>query len=260
MKSRVGILKGKKIIIGEENDLTKNEILLKPKGDKIELSVREGEASKVISGAESSNNTKGVLYVYDANYSSVIKREYNGVVFLDNELTTLCHTDSDYSLHRYSSISPKDIAVSSNYNLNQYVHGINPFCALFYNSAGTTKYEISIFDKYDSIVKNIAKVYNVSIGNWNVGIPWFGSKEEVNFTLTPQEGGGTLFYCPEIVYSGTDALTIAVDANNNILMLLGKYRPSDTITLQDTIDALTKEKLGGPFKIDYSNFKAIVSV
>ena len=41
-------------------------------------------------------------------------------------------------------------------------------------------------------------------------------------------------------------------------MLLGKYRPSDTITLQDTIDALTKEKLGGPFKIDYSNFKARV--
>ena len=53
MKSRVGILKGKKIIIGEENELTKNEILLKPKGDKIELSVREGETTKAISGGSS---------------------------------------------------------------------------------------------------------------------------------------------------------------------------------------------------------------
>lgn len=256
MKSRIGILKGKKIIIGEENELTKNEILLKPKGDKIELSVREGEATKVISGAESNDNTKGVLYVYDANYSNTIRREYNGVVFLDNELTSLNNTSSDYSLHKYSSISPKDITVSSNYNKNQYVNGINPFCALFYNSAGTTKYEISIFDKYDSIVKNIAKVYNIGIGNWNVGIPWFGSKEEVIFTLTPQEGGGTLFYCPEVVYNRDDALTIAVDADNNVLMLLGKYRPSNTITLKDTMDALTEE-LGGPFKIDYSNFKAI---
>ena len=257
MKSRVGILKGKKIIIGEENELTKNEILLKPKGDKIELSVREGEASKVISGTGSNNNTKGVLYVYDANYSSFIKYEYNGVVFLDNELTSLNNTSSDYSLHKYSSRSPKDITVSSNYTLNQSITGINPFCALFYNSADTTKYEVSIFDKYDSIVKNIDKVYNVSIGNWNVGIPWFGSKEEVNFTLTPQEGGGTLFYCPEVVCKNPDELTVAVDADNNILMLLGKYRPSDTITLQDTIDALTKEKLGGPFNIDLSNFKVL---
>lgn len=259
MKSRVGILKGKKIIIGEENELTKNEILLKPKGDKIQLSIKEGEATKVISGAESKDNTKGVLYVYDANYGNIIRREYNGVVFLDNELTSLNNTSSDYSLHRYSSISPKDITVSSNYSINQYVNGINPFCALFYTSASTTKYEISIFDKYDSIVKNIDKVYNVDIGNWNVGVPWYMNKTEINFTLTPQEGGGTLFYCPEVVYNGEDALTIAVDADNNVLMLLGKYIPDNTITLKNVMDALTKD-LGGPFKIDYSNFKAIVSV
>lgn len=255
MKSRIGILKGKKIIIGEENKLTKNEILLKPKGDKIELSVREGEATKAISGAE----TKGILYIYDANYSSTIRYEYNGVVFLDNELTSLNNTSSDYSLHKYSSISPKDITISSDYSRNQHVNGINPFCALFYNSASTTKYEISIFDKYDSIVTNIAKVYNVSIANWNVGVPGYMDKTEVNFTLTPQEGGGTLFYCPEVVYNRNDALTIAVDADNNVLMLLGKYRPSNTITLKNVMGALT-EDLGGSFKIDYSNFKAIVNV
>lgn len=259
MKSRIGILKGKKIIIGEENKLTKNEILLKPKGDKIELSVREGEATKVISGAENNDNTKGILYVYDVNYSSTIRREYNGVVFLDNELTSLNNTSSDYSLHKYSSISPKDITVSSNSTKGQHVNGINPFCALFYNSASTTKYEISIFDKYDSIVTNIAKVYNIGIDNWNGGIPRFGTKEEVNFTLTPQEGGGTLFYCPEVVYNRNDALTIAVDADNNVLMLLGKYNPSNTTTLKNVMDALT-EDLGGSFKIDYSNFKAIVNV
>lgn len=258
MKSRIGILKGKKIIIGEENKLTKNEILLKPKGDKIELSVREGETTKAISGAGSSNNTKGVLYVYDANYSDNIRCEYNGVVFLDNELTSLHNSSSDYSLYKYPSISPKDISMPSTME-NHYVHGINPFCALFYISTSTTKYEVSIFDKYDSIVKNIDKVYNVSIANWNVGVPWFMSKEEVDFTLTPQEGGGTLFYCPEVVYNKVDALTIAVDVDNNVLMLLGKYKPSDPITLEDTMDALTK-KLGGPFKIDYSNFKALVSV
>ena len=60
----------------------------------------------------------------------------------------------------------------------------------------------------------------------------------------------------DVVYNRKDALTIAVDADNNVLMLLGKYRPSNTITLKDTMDALTKE-LEGPFKIDYSNFKAI---
>ena len=52
MKKKVGLLYGNKIVVGDENSVTKNEILLKKKDqDSLELSVRGSDgALKVVSG------------------------------------------------------------------------------------------------------------------------------------------------------------------------------------------------------------------
>ena len=154
MKSRVGILKGKKIIIGEENELTKNEILLKPKGDKIELSVREGETTKAISGGSSESEEELVTIALYCDNRSI------GNTFVDKKWAI-------YSNEIYASDSGQAwrelplIEDASNGQItdvkqkNCYTSTVNPYMVFFVTSASSHFNKAIIEDPKNTFINKI---------------------------------------------------------------------------------------------------------
>lgn len=112
MKKKITTIKNKRLVEGEENLLTKNEILVETKGDTITLKERDDSGKiKQLSGSSgsSSSNSKG-LYCY----KRVLRRQHTDITDIFYSVTRGLSTFSFIitSFIPYIAVDPNELDIS----------------------------------------------------------------------------------------------------------------------------------------------------
>lgn len=225
-KKRVGILNGKKVVIGDSNLVTDNEILLKKKGDSIELSVRDGDKFNTISGGEAVKVSM-MDFIFDNTYtpsyastSIVIESPSNLITFMP------FYRDG----HTRSYIYP-------NY------YKLNPYIFLFNNSKSRHTYDIHLVNMFNNpdLVNKVDKVYQFYLTNVGpfVNLNSMPIRYDVShdtITITNRNVRVTAF--------------AIVDKDNNVLGLVGEWD-----NVRSNFDSLIYHIRDKGFKIDTSGIE-----
>ena len=240
MKKSVGILKGKKLVIGQENLVTKNEILLKKNEDSLELSIRNNDEMTVISGgsAPSSEAIEYLSYMINTNGNSIENVEY----FLSEKYAIKGRYFPD-DLRELTYIDPNELVISQ-YPTTIEVGARNPYIYLFSGSNNSIVVDSVSFhyNKIDgsegTLSSKCSKVFYIDTRNDNYVV----LKEEnwsrdlsINSTF------------PHIIIA-------VIDSKSNLIMLIGRHYSGNKVSLKSLFDKLV-EKCG--IKVDYSNMKSV---
>lgn len=249
MKSRVGILKGKKIIIGEENELTKNEILLKPKGDKIELSIKEGEATKVISGGSSESEEELITITLDVGSRTI------GNTFINKKWAI-------YSNSVYASNSGQAwrelpfIEDASNGQItdvnkrNCYTSTVNPYMVFFVTSASSRFSKAIIEDPKNTFINKIDRCIEWYHNNANSRTKELDIVKNLdNHTV---EITGMLYLGDKL----SNTSIILYDKDGNVLACVGTTEGY----LKNLNDYLVDNPVENAKPIDFSNTKGYLNI
>lgn len=249
MKSRIGILKGEKIIIGEENELTKNEILLKPKGDKIELSVREGETTKAISGGSSESEEELITITLYCNNRTI------GNTFIDKKWAIYSNniyaSDSGQAWKELPLIEDADNKQITDVNQrNCYTSTVNPYMVFFVTSASLRFNKAIIEDPKNTFINKIDRC-----------IEWYynntGSRtKELNIVRNLDnhtvEITGMLYAFDKL----SNTSIILYDKDGNVLACVGVTEGY----LKNLNDYLVDNPVENAKPIDFSNTKGYLNI
>lgn len=238
MKKRIGTLNNKRIIIGDENLVTKDEILLTKKNNSIELSVRDNDKMKVISGE---GNISGAYFNLEYLFGS------SGSITAEITVVngyTIYPVPPEYLLDvaLLPKKDPLEIILPKDYT-NYNVVGANPYIIAVNHPEFSDS--IKRGQCYNTIRAN--KVYKGSLYMDN-SIDQI-EIEEIEFTIDD----GMPF--PVKITETEQCIYFGVDKANTILFILslGRVAPYGTVSLL-TLFELLKDS---GFNVDYSNFRAL---
>lgn len=252
MKSRVGILKGKKIIIGEENDLTKNEILLKPKGDKIELSVREGETIKVISGGDSGSEEELITITLNSDSNSI------GNTFINKKWAIYSNSvyasDSKQAWRELPFIEDASNGQITGGNRGYYCTStVNPYMVFYVSSASSSFRKAIIEDPKNTFINKIDRCIEWYYDNENSGSSRTKELDIVkNLDNHTVEITGMLYAFDKL----SDTSIILYDKDGNVLACVGCTKGY----LRNLNDYLVDNPVENAKPIDFSNTKGYLNI
>ena len=252
MKSRVGILKGKKIIIGEENDLTKNEILLKPKGDKIELSVREGETIKVISGGDSGSEEELITITLYWDRKSIGNTFINKKwAIYSNNVYTSDSGQAWRELPFIENVSNEQITDVNEKNC--YTSTVNPYMVFYVNSSSPHFDKAIIEDPKNTFINKIDRCIEWYYDNKNSGSSRTKELDIVkNLDNHTIKITGMLYASDKL----SNTSIILYDKNGNVLACVGCTKGY----LRYLNDYLVDNPVENAKPIDFSNTKGYLNI
>lgn len=149
MKKKVGLLYGNKIVVGDENSVTKNEILLKKKDqDSLEFSVRGSDgALKVISGGGEPEGEMISIKLYHADPRG--GSNSSNITFINKEHALNDGRAIELPLLEQASQATTQTRDSG---INCFV---NPYMFFFNNSANNYFRKVKIFDPKNTFINKV---------------------------------------------------------------------------------------------------------
>lgn len=149
MKKKVGLLYGNKIVVGDENSVTKNEILLKKKDqDSLELSVRGSDgALKVISGGGESKEE--IISIKLDYVDSQREDSSSNITFINKKHALYVGRAIELPLLEQASIATTQTSSSG---INCFV---NPYMFFFNTSAREYFGKVKIFDPKNTFINKV---------------------------------------------------------------------------------------------------------
>lgn len=196
MKKKVGLLYGNKIVVGDENSVTKNEILLKKKDqDSLEFSVRGSDgALKVISGGGQPEEEMISIKLYYADFQG--DGGSSDITFINKEHALNAGRAIELPLLEQASIATTD---SRDSGINCFV---NPYMFFFNTSTGNYFRKVKIFDPKNTFINKVDRC-----------IEWYYSSSA----------------------SQTRELDIVKDLDNHTIEIIGKYYTENNFDSTDII-------------------------
>ena len=184
MKKKVGLLYGNKIVVGDENSVTKNEILLKKKDqDSLEFSVRGSDgALKVVSGGGQPEGEIINIKLYYADLQGDVSS--NNITFINKEHALIAGLVTELPLLENASIAT---SYTRDSGINCFV---NPYMFFFNTSANEFFRKVKIFDPKNIFINKVDRC-----------IEWKDNKSS----------------------STTRELDIVKDLDNHTIEIIGKY-------------------------------------
>lgn len=149
MKKKVGLLYGNKIVVGDENSVTKNEILLKKKDqDSLEFSIRGSDgALKVVSGGGQPEEEMISIKFYHVDHRG--DGDSSSITFVNKEQALNDGIVIELPLlEQASQATTKPVGIG----INCFV---NPYMFFFATSANNSFIKAKIFDHKNTFINKV---------------------------------------------------------------------------------------------------------